>query len=185
MAPQVISSNSDNIRSCGETVIETPKDPMVIERRESRSQRLGFLDLVDDILHLICSELYATSRTSLLAIAQVSRSLNIIATPYIFRNLFLSPGLQKSQERKAYEVLLQGLEGQAGSKLLNHVRHLCFGGYDSAASLEVILEKCQNVRTFKYDYLFSLHFHALNNSQLARPYTDAYSHLACPAEDIA
>jgi hypothetical protein len=121
-----------------------------MQMHESRSQNPSFLDLVDDILHLICSELYATSRASLLALAQVSPSLNAIATPYIFRNLLISPGPEGTRTRKAYELLLQRLQEEAGSKLAKNVQHLRVDGFESTASLEAILGMCKNLREFRY-----------------------------------
>lgn len=113
---------------------------------ESHSNRTGFLDLVDDIHRLVCSELYATSRPSLLALAQVSPSLNAIATSYIFRNLILSDWqkerMGKPRKRQAYEKLLQRLQGETGERLLRHVWHICVVDMGSTTVLEAILEKC-------------------------------------------
>jgi hypothetical protein len=116
---------------------------------EARLQAPIFSDLVDDILHVICSELCTTSRASLQALAQVSPSLNAIATPYIFQNLLIRPGREGTQERKAYKVLLQRLRGKAGSKLAKNVRHLRVDGFDSVANLEAILVMCKNMGHFR------------------------------------
>jgi hypothetical protein len=117
--------------------------------REAHLQAPIFSDLVDDILHVICSEICTTSRASLLALAQVSPSLNAIATPYIFQNLLIRPGHEGTQERKAYKLLLQRLRGKTGSTLAKNVRHLRVDGFDSLASLEAILVMCKNIRDFR------------------------------------
>jgi hypothetical protein len=117
----------------------------------SRPQNPTFSDLDDDILHLICSELGATSRASLLALAKVSPCLNAIATPYIFRDLLISPGPEGTRKGKAYRLLLQRLLGEAGTKLAENVRHLRVDGFESTKSLEAILGMCKNVRELRYD----------------------------------
>lgn len=121
-----------------------------MKKHESCSQDRGFPHLVEDVLHIICSELYATSRSSLLALAQVSPALNAIATPYIFRNLLLSPGPRATEKRKAFERLLHRLQGRKGSELAKNVWHLRVDGLGSVESLEAILKMCQNLQDFRY-----------------------------------
>lgn len=146
---KALCSNSDKIRYPDETKIKTAKDTKATKKHESRSKGPGFVDLVDDVIQIICSELRIKSRASLLALAQVSPTLNTIVMLYIFQNLLLPPGPEGSHQRKANEVLLQRLRGQTGSKLLKYVRHICVDEFESIASLEAIMEKCQNIRTLR------------------------------------
>lgn len=117
-----------------------------------------FSDLVDDVLHLICAILYDTSPVSLLALVRVSRSLNAISTPFIFRNVRLRYRVGGVKATQGYYSLVRRLEDETSQSLAKHVRHIHVYDFESTSSLEKIVRNCRNLQEFRY--VCSKPFHA-------------------------
>ncbi|KAF2267770.1 hypothetical protein CC78DRAFT_565944 [Lojkania enalia] len=104
----------------------------------------NILALGDDIHHIIATELLETTPSSLLSLAQVSRPLGALATPYIYRELVLSGNSE------ANNLLINRLRSDGGD-VARHVRHLAIEEMLSPKALEEVLDKTVNLRTLSWD----------------------------------
>ncbi|KAF2871511.1 hypothetical protein BDV95DRAFT_42328 [Massariosphaeria phaeospora] len=148
----------------------TPIDAFSSLEMDSRKHD-GFVALGHDIHHLILTELVETSRSSLLALAQVSHLLYGITTPYVYCNLVLARGVVaqrprgaenehltldgrqpslQTKPRRAYYNLLDRIRQDTGDKIVKHVRHIRVEDTIPSEELLVVLGKVQNLRQFSW-----------------------------------
>ncbi|KAF2118143.1 hypothetical protein BDV96DRAFT_488604 [Lophiotrema nucula] len=109
---------------------------------QTKAPSIDIVKLGDDLHHLILTELLESCPSSLLALALVSRALNAITTPYIYRTVTLkrhNPFDRKSRARLGSINLLERLKSENENGVAKHVRHLRVEEFSSADDLEKIL----------------------------------------------
>jgi len=114
-----------------------------------------FARLPVDIQHDILAAILDTSPKTLPSLARVSRSLNGIVTPYIYRNIVLS---YHTSEQPAQALLWSQLSKEDGVSDARHVRRLRVERIQYDTVLLSILDKMENLRALEYvsSYMYTL-----------------------------
>ncbi|KAF2186266.1 hypothetical protein K469DRAFT_573185 [Zopfia rhizophila CBS 207.26] len=117
-----------------------------------RFDSINFVGLGDDIHHLILTQLLDEPPYSLLSLARVSKSVNSIAMPYIYRSLILPRGTLGTWQRRAAELLVRRLRQSNGDRPARHIRHIRVEELVRPASeLKEILDKVDNLMSFSWN----------------------------------
>jgi hypothetical protein len=77
-----------------------------------------------DIHHLIITEVAGISPTDVLNVAHSSVTLRDAALPFIYRNVTLTRGLEKSEEQKRYQTLVESFREDEHGHIAKHVRSI-------------------------------------------------------------
>jgi hypothetical protein len=108
---------------------------------------MRFVDLAEDIHHLIFAELLETSPSTLLSLVRVSRAVNEIATPYLYRKFVIREAWRK-------HALLNSLppktrKEQAALNKAKHIRHLVVEDDIGHDGLVALLDHIDNLKRFR------------------------------------
>jgi hypothetical protein len=107
----------------------------------------------EDIHRIILSELADMSPTDVLNVAQSSALLRDAALPFIYRNITLSTGPEKSDEQMAYQALVENLRADEHGQLARHVRSISVKNEVPSEDFIMILNKIAqhgSLRSLKY-----------------------------------
>lgn len=120
-------------------------------RSKEGKSRIDFASLGDDIHHIILTELFLTSSSSLPSLALTSKAWNAITTPYLYRNVVLSGADPKhdSCKRRAANAFVSRLR-ENRNNITKHIRRLRVEQQISTRELEEILDHIENLRVFRY-----------------------------------
>lgn len=110
---------------------------------------VGLLSLGDDIHHIILAQLLNDSLSSLISLALASKTLNVIATPYIYRNVSIREYRMGSVKAKVADRLFDRLREKGERNVSRHIRRLCIEYVRSVSGLEEILDGTENLRALK------------------------------------
>jgi hypothetical protein len=107
----------------------------------------------EDIHRLILSDLADTSPTDVLNVAHSSGTLRDAALPFIYRNITLTGGSEKSEKQTAYQAIVESLRQDEHGKLARHVRSITVKNEVPTQDLIMILNKISQhgyLRWLKY-----------------------------------
>jgi hypothetical protein len=107
----------------------------------------------EDIHRLILSDLADTSPTDVLNVAHSSGTLRDAALPFIYRNITLTGGPEKSEKQMAYQALVQSLRQDEHGNLIRHIRSITVKNEVPTQDLIMIFNKISqhgNLRWLKY-----------------------------------
>jgi hypothetical protein len=136
----IIESYSQSARYLW-TIVNRPMENQSIQpgTQHPPSQGLRLDTIAADVQHIIAAELAILSPPSILAMAQISRTLRQVALPLIYQEVVLRREIDESRTLKAYEALVELFQSGREGSIARHVRHLVVRGELPTDDLLMIL----------------------------------------------